>query len=188
MGSQHWWVIAPLQSEEGGGGSRTWPGGGAARFRTPTLATCRSHPPLHTRQGLGRVPVPECVCVGGGTSWRREGSRRLRTGHSTVGAPGRGWSAHPEEAWRALGRRRGIRGWGGVCGRVAGVGVTLNGLGGGDPGRARVGVVRARPGERFPSVWLVLAWRGHNPGRQGTPGALLVHEGVEVGENRLLAE
>lgn len=87
-----------------------------------------------------------------------------------------------------LGRRRGIRGWGGVYGRVAGVGVTLNGLGGGDPGRAPVGVVRARPEKRFPSVWLVLAWRGHNPGRQGTPGALLVHEGVEVGENRLLAE
>lgn len=68
---------------------------------------------------------------------------------------------------RTGGRRRSIRGWGGVCGRVAGVGVTLKALGGDDPGRALVRVVRTRPGERFPSVWLVLTWRGHNPGIWG---------------------
>lgn len=194
LGTQRWGVstggslLRSRARKEGEGRARGPGAGQRASAPPPWPRADRTPPSLHTHQGLGRVPMPECVCGGGGTSWRREGSRRLRTGHSSVGAPGRRSSAHPEEAWRALGRRRGIGGWGGVYGRVAGVGVTLNGLGGGDPGRAPVGVVRARPEKRFPSVWLVLAWRGHNPGRQGTPGALLVHEGVEVGENRLLAE
>lgn len=100
MGSQNLWVNALFQGEEGGGGSRTWLGGGAARFRTPTLATCGTQPPHTYTADRG---ASQCLNVGGGTSWRGEGSRRLRTPHSVVGAPGRRWSAHPEEAWRALG-------------------------------------------------------------------------------------
>lgn len=78
-------VPARRQGEEGGEGSRTWPGGGDAGFCTPTLATCGSlpSPPL---RGQGRAPVLVC---GGGTSWRGEDSRRLRTRHSVVGASAR---------------------------------------------------------------------------------------------------
>lgn len=54
-----------------------------------------------------------------------------------------------------------------MCGRVAGVGVTLNALGGGDLGRAPVGVVRARPEERFASAGLFLSGEGTIQGDRG---------------------
>lgn len=69
VGNQGCRVPARRQGEEGGEGSRTWPGGGDAGFRTPTLATCGPlpSPPL---RGQGRAPVLVC---GGGTSWKGGG-------------------------------------------------------------------------------------------------------------------
>lgn len=83
-----------------------------------------------------------------------------RAGKGIERAPGGGVA-------RSGGKRRGILGWGGVCGRVAGVGVTLKALGGGDPGRAPVGVEHARPGGRFPSVSLFLRGEGTIQGDRG---------------------
>lgn len=110
LGTQRWGVrigglLPCFKARKEGEGRARGPGAGQRASAPPPWprADRTPHPiPRHTHRGQGRVPVPECG-VGGGTSWGGESSRRLRTGHSVVGAPGRGWSARPEEAWRALG-------------------------------------------------------------------------------------
>lgn len=115
MGSGDCRVTAWSQGEEGGEGSRTWPGGGDARFRTPTLATCGSQlSPPH--RGQGRAP---------GLVW---GEGQVGEGRARgVCAPRTAWWARPggdgartrRRRGAHWGRRWGIRGWGGACGRVA---------------------------------------------------------------------